>query len=89
MTRPSTCEVTYADIALNLTAKEFSLLDLFLRNNQRIFSRSAIVDQLWSAEKDPPEENTIKSHIKSLRQKLKAAGANYDFIETVYGMGYR
>ncbi|MCC5647661.1 response regulator [Nostoc sp. CHAB 5824] len=86
---PSTCEVTYADIALNLTAKEFSLLDLFLRNNQRIFSRSAIVDQLWSAEKDPPEENTIKSHIKSLRQKLKAAGANYDFIETVYGMGYR
>ncbi|MHC0067725.1 response regulator [Nostoc sp. UIC 10890] len=86
---PSTCEVTYADIALNLTAKEFSLLDLFLRNNQRIFSRSAIVDQLWSTEKDPPEENTIKSHIKSLRQKLKAAGANYDFIETVYGMGYR
>ncbi|MFB2771179.1 response regulator [Pelatocladus sp. BLCC-F211] len=86
---PSTCEVTYANIALNLTAKEFSLLDLFLRNNQRIFSRSAIVDQLWSAEKDPPEENTIKSHIKSLRQKLKAAGASYDFIETVYGMGYR
>ncbi len=86
---PSTCEVNYADITLHLTAKEFSLLDLFLRNNQRIFSRSAIVDQLWSAEKDPPEENTIKSHIKSLRQKLKAAGANYDFIETVYGMGYR
>ncbi|MBW4688565.1 MAG: response regulator [Komarekiella atlantica HA4396-MV6] len=86
---PSTCDVSYADIALNLTAKEFSLLDLFLRNNQRIFSRSAIVDQLWSAEKDPPEENTIKSHIKSLRQKLKAAGANYDFIETIYGMGYR
>ncbi|MCC5611786.1 response regulator [Nostoc sp. CHAB 5834] len=86
---PSTCEVTYADISLNLTAKEFSLLDLFLRNNQRIYSRSAIVDQLWSAEKDPPEENTIKSHIKSLRQKLKTAGANYYFIETIYGMGYR
>jgi DNA-binding response OmpR family regulator len=86
---PSSCEVTYADSLLHLTAKEFSILELFLRNNQRTFSRSAIVDQLWSAEKDPPEENTIKSHIKSLRQKLKAAGANYDFIETVYGMGYR
>jgi len=86
---PSTCEVTYADITLHLTAKEFSILELFLRNNQRVFSRGAIVEQLWSAEKDPPEENTIKSHIKSLRQKLKAAGANYDFIETVYGMGYR
>jgi DNA-binding response OmpR family regulator len=86
---PSTCEVNYADNTLHLTAKEFSILELFLRNNQRIFSRGAIIEQLWSADKDPPEENTIKSHIKSLRQKLKAAGANYDFIETVYGMGYR
>lgn len=86
---PSSCEVTYADKPLNLTAKEFSILELFLRNNQRTFSRGAIVEKLWSAEKDPPEENTIKSHIKSLRQKLQAAGANYAFIETVYGMGYR
>lgn len=86
---PSSCEVTYASQALHLTAKEFSILELFLRNSQRVFSRSAIIDQLWGADKDPPEENTIKSHIKSLRQKLKAAGANYDLIETVYGLGYR
>lgn len=86
---PSSCEVTYASLALHLTAKEFSILELFLRNSQRVFSRSAIIDQLWGADKDPPEENTIKSHIKSLRQKLKAASANYDFIETVYGLGYR
>lgn len=86
---PSSCEVTYGSQVLHLTAKEFSILELFLRNSQRVFSRSAIIDQLWGADKDPPEENTIKSHIKSLRQKLKAAGANYDFIETVYGLGYR
>jgi DNA-binding response OmpR family regulator len=86
---PSSFDVTYADIALHLTAKEFSILVLFLRNNQRTFSRGAIIDQVWGGEEDPPEENTIKSHIKSLRQKLKAAGATYDFIETVYGMGYR
>jgi DNA-binding response OmpR family regulator len=86
---PSSCEVTYNDKALHLTAKEFSILELFLRNSQRTFSRSAIIDKLWGAEKDPPEDDTIKSHIKSLRQKLKAAGANYDFIETVYGLGYR
>jgi DNA-binding response OmpR family regulator len=61
----------------------------FLRNSQRVFSRSAIIDRLWGADIDPPEENTIKSHIKSLRQKLKAAGAPYNFIETVYGLGYR
>jgi DNA-binding response OmpR family regulator len=86
---PSSCEVTYASQMLHITAKEFSILELFLRNSQRVFSRIAIIDHLWAADQDPPEENTIKSHIKSLRQKLKAAGANYDFIETVYGLGYR
>jgi len=86
---PSSFEVTYSDQGLHLTAKEFSILELFLRNNKRIFSRSAIIDQLWDTKKDPPQENTIKSHIKTLRQKLKAAGANYDLIETVYGIGYR
>ncbi|BAZ09002.1 multi-component transcriptional regulator [Calothrix sp. NIES-4071] len=86
---PSSCEVTYANQELHLTAKEFSILELFLRNNQRIFNRGAIIDNLWGAHSDPPEENTIKSHIKSLRQKLSKAGADYDLIETVYGMGYR
>jgi DNA-binding response OmpR family regulator len=86
---PSSCEVTYAGKVLHITAKEFSILELFLRNNQRTFSRSAIVDHLWAADTDPPEDDTIKSHIKSLRQKLKAVGAPYDFIETVYGLGYR
>ncbi len=86
---PSSCEVTYAGKVLHITAKEYSILELFLRNNQRTFSRSAIVDHLWAADVDPPEDDTIKSHIKSLRQKLKAAGAPYNFIETVYGLGYR
>ncbi|MBD2199534.1 MULTISPECIES: response regulator [Calothrix] len=86
---PSSFEVTYDSQTLHLTAKEFSILELFLRNNQRVYSRSAIVDLLWGAEEDPPAANTIKSHIKSLRRKLKAAGANYDFIETIYGVGYR
>lgn len=86
---PSSCEVTYANEVLHLTAKEFSILELFLRNSQRIFNRGAIIDNLWGALKDPPEEDTIKSHIKSLRRKVKAAGGDYNFIETVYGMGYR
>lgn len=85
---PSSCEVTYSNQALHITPKEYALLELFLRNNQRVFSRSAIIDHLWTLE-DPPQEDTIKSHIKSLRQKLKAAGAAADCIETVYGLGYR
>lgn len=85
---PSTYEVTYQDQLLHLTPKEYSLLELFLYNSHRVFSRGAILEHLWSFE-DPPEEDTIKSHIKGLRQKLKTGGAPRDFIETVYGLGYR
>ncbi|MCU0535486.1 MAG: response regulator [Hydrococcus sp. Prado102] len=85
---PSSCQVTYDGRVLHVTAKEYAFLELFLRNSQRVFSRSAIVELLWNLE-EPPQEDTIKSYIKSLRQKLKAAGAPTDLIETVYGLGYR
>ncbi|MEC4812740.1 MAG: response regulator [Scytonema sp. PMC 1069.18] len=85
---PSSYEVTYNSQVLHLTPKEYAILELFLRNNQRVFSRSAIIENLWTFD-DQPEENTIKSHIKSLRQKMIAVGAPKDFIETVYGLGYR
>jgi DNA-binding response OmpR family regulator len=85
---PSSCEVSYAGQLLSVTPKEYSLLELFLRNTQRIFSQSALLDHLWSFE-ESPLENTVRAHIKSLRQKLKKAGAAADLIETVYGLGYR
>jgi DNA-binding response OmpR family regulator/HPt (histidine-containing phosphotransfer) domain-containing protein len=85
---PSSCQVTYNGQVLPVTPKEYAFLELFLRNSQRVFSRSAIVELLWNLE-EPPQEDTIKSYIKSLRQKLKAAGAPTDLIETVYGLGYR
>ncbi|MEP0914416.1 response regulator [Leptolyngbya sp. GB1-A1] len=85
---PSLCEVTCNGEVLHLTRKEYGLLELFLRNQQRIFSPSAIIERLWAFE-DSPRESTIKSHVKALRQKLKAAGMEPDCIETVYGLGYR
>lgn len=85
---PSTCKVMYGSQPLHLTPKEYALLELFLRNNQRVYSRSAILDQLWSFDDELPGEDTVKAHIKGVRQKLKAVGA-VDLIETVYGLGYR
>ncbi|ABA22038.1 response regulator receiver modulated diguanylate cyclase [Trichormus variabilis ATCC 29413] len=85
---PSTCEVACDGKLLHLTPKEYGLLELFLRNSHRIFSCSALIDQLWSFE-EPPTEDTVRSHIKGLRQKLKAAGVVEDPIDTVYGIGYR
>lgn len=85
---PSTYEVSYSDQTIHLTPKEYSLLELLLRNGRKVLSRHAIIDSVWSLEA-PPEEDTVKFHIRSLRKKLKAAGAADDFIETVHGVGYR
>ncbi|MBC7883332.1 MAG: response regulator [Anaerolineae bacterium] len=84
----NSCLVHYGVLPLHLTPKEYGLLELFLRHPKRMFSRSEILDHLWEIE-DPPEEETVKAHIKGLRQKLKRSGAPADFIETVYGLGYR
>jgi len=85
---PNAHEATYKNCPLSLTPKEYRLLELFLRRGGRLLSRGAILENLWSFE-EPPEEDSIKAYIKRLRQKLKAAGAPNDFIETVYGVGYR
>lgn len=85
---PATGEVSYASRALLLTPKEYALLELFLRNPQRVFSYNVILDHLWTAG-EAPSDDAIRAHIRGLRQKLKNAGAANDFIETVYGIGYR
>jgi DNA-binding response OmpR family regulator len=85
---PDTGEVTYKGELLHLTPKEYGLLELFLRHPRRIFSRSAILDHIWSSDEFPGEE-AVTTQIKGLRQKLKAAGIKLNLIETVYGLGYR
>jgi DNA-binding response OmpR family regulator len=85
---PVSATVTFADRIVPVTPKEYALLELFLRNSKRVFSCSAILDHLWSYDGTPGEE-AIRTHIKGLRQKLKKVGAAADFIETVYGIGYR
>ncbi len=85
---PSTYEAFYNNEPLNLTQKEYSFLELFLRNGRRVLSRSIIIEHIWSLE-DPPGDETVKTYIKSLRRKLRAVGAPKDLIETVHSIGYR
>mgnify|MGYP003406577969 CR=1 FL=1 len=84
---PNSCEVSYQQQSIKLTAKEYSLLEIFLRNPAQVFSRSQILDKIWTFD-DPPLEESVKAHIKGLRKKLKQAGV-VDWIENVYGIGYR
>ncbi|MFB2939446.1 response regulator [Aerosakkonemataceae cyanobacterium BLCC-F154] len=80
--------VRFGEEVIPLTATEYNLLELFLRNPDRIFSRSAILDSLWGFD-DPPTERAITTHIKEVRKKLKAGGLTEEIITTIYGMGYR
>lgn len=85
---PISCEVTYQGYPVMLTAKEYALLELFLRHSHQVFSTPTLLDQIWSSD-EFPSEATVRSHIRGLRQKLKAAGISEDVIETVRGLGYR
>jgi DNA-binding response OmpR family regulator len=84
----TSAKVTCGGEVISLTATEYNLLELFLQNPNRIFSRSKILDRLWGFD-DAPTENAVTTHIKDLRKKLKAGGLIEEIIETVYGMGYR
>ncbi|MEB3360212.1 MAG: response regulator [Synechococcales bacterium] len=84
---PTACEITFQGKLLALTPKEYSLLELFLRNPSRVFSGSVILEHIWAFD-DAPGQETVRAHIKRLRRKLKLAGGG-DIIETIYGIGYR
>lgn len=85
---PITYEVTYDDKILYFTPKEYALLELLVTNGRRVLSRPGIIERLWSVDEFPTEE-AVKTHIRTLRQKLRSVGAPGDFIETVHGLGYR
>jgi DNA-binding response OmpR family regulator len=73
---------------VSLTPKEYALLELLVANGRRVMSRPGIIERLWTLD-DSPTEEAVKFHIKTLRHKLRAAGAPEDLIETVHGLGYR
>ncbi|MUL38972.1 response regulator [Gloeocapsopsis dulcis] len=85
---PILIQVTYLQQVIVLSPKEYSLLELLLRHPQRIFSRSSIINHLWSID-DSPTDAAVTNLIKDLRRKLKSAGMQEELIETVYRLGYR
>ncbi|WP_017299594.1 response regulator [Nodosilinea nodulosa] len=85
---PTLAQVTYNGQVVPLTPKEYSLLELFLRYPQRVFSRSTILDHLWTID-DSPTEGAVTNLVKDLRNRLRRSGVVENVIQTVYGLGYR
>lgn len=75
-------------IPLALTAKELAILQLFLEYPNKTFSKANIYETIWG-EPYFYEDNTLNVHMSNLRSKLKKADGEHDYIETVWGIGYR
>ena len=81
-------EVTIDAKAVDLTAKEFDLLLYFARNPGRVYSRSQLLDQIWGYSHSG-YEHTVNSHINRLRAKIEKNPNEPEYIQTVWGVGYK
>lgn len=74
------------DIKIQLTPKEFDILELLVRNKGRVFSREKIFELIW--QEPCLDTRTIDVHVKNLRDKLKESGLDPTMIKTKWGIGY-
>ena len=79
--------VSFNGSGISLTAKEMQLLQLLMEYPTKVFSKANLYESVWNDEYIY-EDNTINVHVSNLRNKLKKATGN-DYIETVWGIGYR
>jgi two-component system, OmpR family, alkaline phosphatase synthesis response regulator PhoP len=89
------CEIDFARFSatrggstVDLTAKEFAILQLLVRAQGDVVSRDRILDEIWGASEDL-DPRRIDTHIVNVRRKFEDDPANPRFILTVYGEGYR
>ena len=80
--------VTVKGQEIVLTSKEYAILELLLTNPDKMFSKSNIYESVWE-EGYIYDDNTLMVHISNLRNKLKDADPKEEYIETIWGMGYR
>lgn len=84
---PDTQEMTAAGQPVTLTRHEFLILELFIRNPKRVFSKQMIYEYAWG-EEYLAEDKTINVHISNIRGKLKESGTD-TYIQTVWGLGFK
>ncbi|MDV6377051.1 response regulator transcription factor [Sporosarcina sp. GW1-11] len=81
-------KVLKAEEEIKLTTTEFDLLKVLARNSERIFSKKELYEHVWN-QVDADDAHTVTVHIKSLRSKLGDPVKAPQFIQTVWGAGYR
>lgn len=75
-------------VEIELSKHEFALLEMLMENPKRTCTKSMIYDTVWDYE-NSADDNTLNVHISKLRKKLKECNPDEEYIETVWGIGYR
>jgi two-component system, OmpR family, alkaline phosphatase synthesis response regulator PhoP len=81
-------EVLKNEERVDLTLKEFELLEILIKNKGRVMTRDFLLDKIWGYEYIG-ETRTVDVHIRHLRQKIEDDDKNPKYIETIRGIGYR
>ena len=82
------CRVTVRGIEVNLSPKEFRLLELFMSYPRRVWSREQLIEQVWGPD-FLGDTKTVDVHIRWLREKLEEEPSQPQYLTTVRGFGYR
>ncbi len=85
---PQECRVLVRGGEVNLSPKEFRLLELFMSYTRRVWSREQLLDQVWGPD-FVGDSKTVDVHIRWLREKLEQEPSRPEYIVTVRGFGYR
>ena len=72
---------------MNLTAKEFDVLELLVLNPNKVYSREKLLKTVWGADY-PGDERTVDVHIRRLREKIETNPSEPKYVHTKWGMGY-
>ena len=74
---------------INLTAKEFDLLELLVRNPNKVYSREALLNYVWGNKAmDSGDVRTVDVHVRRLREKVEPVPSDPKFVHTKWGIGY-
>ncbi|MBJ7983073.1 MULTISPECIES: response regulator transcription factor [Bacillus] len=74
--------------SLKLTLKEFEILKLFVKNQNRVFTKAQIYTLVWN-EEYYGDDNVINVHMRRLREKIETDPSNPEYIKTLWGIGYK
>ena len=85
---PSECRVEVRGNEINLSPKEFRILELFMTYPKRVWDREQLIENIWGAD-FLGDTKTVDVHIRWLREKLEIDPSNPEYIITVRGFGYR